>query len=77
MDNNTHEVLSAIAPYLATIIAAVVSYLSFRESKRKTKHDELSDLYDKVSEDNARLREENEKLMDEIIKLKEGKIHED
>lgn len=58
-------ILNNYAPYLASIIAGIVTYLSFRESKRKTKHDELHDLYDEVKADNDRLRRENERLRKE------------
>ena len=57
--NNT---LLALAPYVAGIISAVVMVLNYREAKRKTKHEELEDLANRLSEDNARLRKENEEL---------------
>lgn len=59
------KILIDYAPYLASIIAGVVTYLSFRESKRKTRHDELHDLYDEVKADNDRLRRENERIRKE------------
>lgn len=62
------KILINYAPYLASIIAAVVTYLSFRESKRKTRHDELHDLYDEIKADNNRLRKENDKLKKELDK---------
>jgi len=65
MDSNTHDVLVAFAPYISVIIGGLVSWFSFLESKRKTKHDELSDLYDKIATDNERLRKENESLRKE------------
>jgi len=61
-------ILIDYAPHLASIIAGVVAYLSFRESKRKTRHDELHDLYDEVKTDNDRLRKENDKLKKELDK---------
>lgn len=62
------EILIDYAPYLASIIAGIVAYLSFRESKRKTRHDELHDLYDEVKADNDRLKRENERLRKETNK---------
>ena len=59
------KILIDYAPYLASIIAGIVAYLSFKESKRKTRHDELHDLYDEVKADNDRLRRENERLRKE------------
>lgn len=59
------KILIDYAPYLASIIAGIVTYLSFRESKRKTRHDELHDLYDEVKADNDRLRRENERIRKE------------
>lgn len=47
------KILIDYAPYLASIIAGIVAYLSFIESKRKTCHDELHDLYDEVKADNG------------------------
>lgn len=55
-----------LAPYLAGIVGSLVGYLTFKESKRKTKHDELLELYDKVEKDNDRLRRENNKLRKEL-----------
>lgn len=62
------KILIDYAPYLAAIITGIVAYLSFRESKRKTRHDELHDLYDEVKADNDRLRRENERLRKETSK---------
>ena len=54
------KILIDYAPYLASIIAGIVAYLSFIESKRKTKHDELHDLYDEIKNDNDKVREERD-----------------
>ena len=59
------KILIDYAPYLASIIAGAVTYLAFKESKRKTRHDELHDLYDEVKADNDRLRRENERIIKE------------
>lgn len=59
------EILIDYAPYLASIIAGIVAYLSFRESKRKTQHDELRDLYEEIKTENDRLRRENDRLRKE------------
>ena len=61
--------LMAYAPYIAGIISALVAYLSLRESRRKTKHDEAMDLLDRVNKDNDRLREENEELKNKSLQL--------
>jgi cell shape-determining protein MreC len=61
--------LMAYAPYIAGILSAMVAYLSLRESRRKTKHDEAIDLLDMVNKDNDRLREENEELKKKNLEL--------
>lgn len=61
--------LMAYAPYIAGIISATVAYLSLREGRRKTKHDEAMDLLDRVNKDNDRLREENEELKKKNLQL--------
>ncbi|AAR04643.1 unknown [Lactobacillus phage Lc-Nu] len=53
------------APYLAGIASAVIAYLTYREGKRKNRHDELEDMNDRLREDNDRLRRENERLRKE------------
>ena len=63
--------LMAYAPYIAGILSALVAYLSLRESRRKTKHDEAMDLLDRVNKDNDRLRQENSQLRKENTQLKE------
>ena len=62
-----------VTPYLAGIVSAFVAFFTYRESKRKTKHDEAMDLYDKVNADNERLRKENDQLRQELEDLKNGK----
>ena len=59
------KILIDYAPYLASIIAGIVAYLSFIESKRKTRHDELRDLYEEIKAENDRLRRENDRLRKE------------
>jgi hypothetical protein len=53
------------APYLAGIASAVIAYLTYREGKRKNRHDELEDMNDRLRADNDRLRRENERLRKE------------
>lgn len=65
------DLIIKLAPYASAVMAVFVSYLSYRETKRKTRHDELSDLYDKVYKDNERLRKENERLNKQNDKLLE------
>ncbi|QTH68374.1 hypothetical protein [Lacticaseibacillus paracasei] len=52
-------------PYIATIVPTLIAYLTYRESKRKNKHDELEDMNDRLRADNDRLRRENERLRKE------------
>ena len=52
-------------PYIATIISTLIAYLTYREGKRKNKHDELEDMNDRLRADNDRLRRENERLRKE------------
>ncbi|MBU6046322.1 hypothetical protein KQ232_01365 [Lacticaseibacillus paracasei] len=61
--------LMTYAPYIAGILSALVAYLSLRESRRKSKHDEAMDLLDRVNKDNGRLREENEELNKKNLQL--------
>lgn len=52
-------------PYIATIVSTLVAYLTYREGKRKNRHDELEDMNDRLRADNDRLRRENERLRKE------------
>lgn len=64
----TTEMTKAIvdfAPYLAGIASAVIAFMTYREGKRKNKHDELEDMNDRLRADNDRLRRENERLRKE------------
>lgn len=53
------------APYLAGIASAVIAFMTYREGKRKNRHDELEDMNDRLRVDNDRLRCENERLRKE------------
>ncbi|WP_045627436.1 hypothetical protein [Lacticaseibacillus paracasei] len=53
------------APYLAGIASAVIAFMTYREGKRKNRHDELEDMNDRLRADNDRLRRENEHLRKE------------
>ncbi|QOI69709.1 integrase [Lactobacillus phage MLC-A] len=55
-------------PYIATIVSTLVAYLTYREGKRKNRHDELEDMNDRLRADNDRLRRENERLRKEASK---------
>lgn len=55
-------------PYIATIVPTLIAYLTYRESKRKNRHDELEDMNDRLRADNDRLRRENERLRKETSK---------
>lgn len=52
-------------PYIATIVPALIAYLTYREGKRKNRHDELEDMNDRLRAENDRLRRENERLRKE------------
>lgn len=60
------DLIKDLAPYIAGIVAAVVSYLGYKESIRKTRHDELHDLYIEVKAESDKLKEENEQLRKEL-----------
>ena len=53
------------APYLAGIASTLIAFLTYREGKRKNRHDELEDMNDRLRADNDRLRRENESLRKE------------
>ncbi|RRG06365.1 MAG: hypothetical protein DUD28_02795 [Lactobacillus sp.] len=53
------------APYLAGFASAIIAFLTYREGKRKNKHDELEDMNDRLCAENNRLRRENERLRKE------------
>ena len=52
-------------PYIATIVPTLIAYLTYREGKRKNRHDELEDMNNRLRADNDRLRRENERLRKE------------
>lgn len=54
------------APYLAGLASAVVAFMTYREGKRKNRHDELEDMNDRLRADNDRLRRENERIRKEL-----------
>lgn len=56
------------APYLAGIASTAVAFLTYREGKRKNRHDELEDMNDRLRAENDRLRRENERLRKETSK---------
>ena len=53
------------APYLAGIASAVIAFMTYREGKRKNRHDELEDMNDRLRAENDRLRRENERIRKE------------
>ena len=55
-------------PYIATIVPTLIAYLTYREGKRKNRHDELEDMNDRLRADNDRLRRETERLRKETSK---------
>lgn len=70
-----NNVLIAYAPYVSLIIGALVSLVTFMESKRKTRHDELHDLYDEVKSDNDKIRKERDRYHEKWL-ASEKKIDE-
>lgn len=53
------------APYFAGIASALIAFMTYREGKRKNRHDELEDMNDRLCAENNRLRRENERLRKE------------
>lgn len=53
------------APYLAGLASVIVAFMTYREGKRKNRHDELEDMNDRLRADNNRLRRENERIRKE------------
>jgi len=53
------------APYFAGIASALIAFMTYREGKRKNRHDELEDMNDRLRADNDRLGRENERLRKE------------
>jgi hypothetical protein len=53
------------APYIAGIASTIIAFLTYREGKRKNKHDELEDMNDRLREENDRLSRDNERLRKE------------
>lgn len=60
----------AWAPLIASGVTFAIGLLSYRESKRKTKHDELADLYDRLKADNDALRAERDSLRQQVEELR-------
>ena len=74
MTRDVHDLLIAFAPYIAAIISAAVAYLSYRESKRKSRHDEVHGMYEDMKKERDEARAEADtfrKELDEIKKRKE------
>ncbi|MFR0563368.1 hypothetical protein [Lacticaseibacillus paracasei] len=59
------KVVISLAPYIAGIASTAVAFFTYREGKRKNRHDELEDLNDRLREENDRLRSENAHLRKE------------
>lgn len=57
--------IMAYAPYIAGIASALIAFLTYREDKRKNRHDELEDMNDILRAENDRLRHEIERLRKE------------
>lgn len=64
----TTKIIFSFAPYIVGITSALIAFLTYREGKRKNKHDELEDMNDRLRADNDRLRRENDRLRKETSK---------
>ena len=53
------------APYFAGIASSLIAFMTYREGKRKNRHDELEDMNDRLRAHNDRLGRENERLRKE------------
>lgn len=65
MTAETVKIIIQLSPFITGIITAAVAYMTYREGKRKNRHDELEDMNDRLRADNERLRRENERLRKE------------
>lgn len=65
MTTTITKIIVDSTPYIATIFPTLIGYLTYREGKRKNRHDELEDMNDRLRADNDRLRRENERLRKE------------
>ena len=52
----TTKAIVDFAPYIAGIASAVIAFMTYREGKRKNRHDELEDMNDRLRAENDRLR---------------------
>ena len=52
-------------PYIVTIFSTIIAYLTYREGKRKNRHDELEDMNDRLRAENDHLRRDNDRLRKE------------
>ena len=59
-----HELLITYAPYISGIMGAVLAFLTYRESKRKSQHDELHELCEEMKKQ----RDDALKQLDEMRK---------
>lgn len=64
----TTKIIFSFAPYIVGITSALIAFLTYREGKRKNRHDELEDMNDRLRADNDRLRRENDRLRKETSK---------
>lgn len=65
-----NNVLITLATPIAVLFTAGVTYLTYHESKRHTKHDEMLDIYDRIKQENDELRKQNAALQAENDKLR-------
>ena len=59
------KIIIDFSPYFAGVASALIAFMTYREGKRKNKHDELEDMNDRLRADNDRLRRENERIRKE------------
>ena len=65
MTEEITKTIVSFAPYIAGIVSALIAFLTYREGKRKNRHDELEDMNDRLRAENDRLIHENERIRKE------------
>ena len=65
MTEEITKTIVSFAPYLAGLASVIVAFLTYREGKRKNRHDELEDMNDRLRAENDRLIRENERIRKE------------
>lgn len=58
------DIIIAVTPFISGIIASLMTVLALRETKRKSKHDEMHEMYEDMKEQ----RDDALKQLDEMRK---------